>query len=430
MHKIIIILITFIVISANYIPILSMKTIVVPTELKRRDAYIDRIKPFINKGLIKVLTGQRRVGKSYLLFQIMQVIEEQDKDANLIYINKEDLNFDFIRNSHDLNNYVLSVSEISKKNYIFIDEIQDIEEFEKALRSLLLDQNNDIYITGSNAKMLSGELATYLSGRYIEFNIMSLSYPEFILFHQVEDNDETLNNYFLYGGLPYLINLPLNNQVFEYLKSIYSTIVYRDVVGRYNLRNSALLEKLITYLADNIGSIFSAKRISDFLKSQHTNTSPNQIQLYIEYLTNSFLLHQVNRFDIKGKRIFEVGEKYYFENIGIRNILIGFRPNDLGKILENIVYNHLLYKGWTVKVGNFDKLEIDFVCQKNSETIYIQVALRLEDEKTIEREFGNLMKIKDNYPKLVITKDQFQGNSYQGIRHIYIRDFLMSETIL
>jgi hypothetical protein len=403
-----------------------MKTINIPKELKRRDAYINRIQPFINKNLIKVLTGQRRVGKSYLLFQLMQVIEQLDANANLIYINKEDLNFDFIRNAQDLNNYVLSLSVDTRKNYIFIDEIQDIVEFEKALRSLLLNENNDIYITGSNANMLSGELATYLSGRYIEFNIMSLSYPEFLVFHQIENSEENLNNYFLYGGLPYLINLPLNNQVFEYLKSIYSTIVYRDVVSRYNIRNTILLEKLIVFLADNIGNLFSAKRISDFLKSQQTNTSPNQIQLHTEQLANSFLVHKVSRFDIKGRRIFEVGEKYYFENLGIRNILIGYRPDDLGKILENAVFNHLMYKGWEVKVGVFDSNEIDFVCRKNGETMYIQVALRLDEQKTIEREFGNLLRIKDNYPKIVITNDQFYGNTYQGVQHIYIRDFLMS----
>ena len=207
-----------------------MNELILPKQLISRNSYISRIKPFINKNLIKVLTGQRRVGKSYLLFQLMQEIEQLDTNANLIYINKEDLSFDFIRNAQDLNTYILSLIVEDKKNYIFIDEIQDIVEFEKALRSLLLNENNDIYITGSNANMLSGELATYLSGRYIEFNIMSLSYPEFLLFHKIDDSEENLNNYFLYGGLPYLINLPLNNHVFEYLKSIYSNTENRMVV--------------------------------------------------------------------------------------------------------------------------------------------------------------------------------------------------------
>jgi uncharacterized protein len=401
----------------------------IPEKIKSRDRYISRIEPFMNKNIIKVLTGQRRVGKSYLLFQLIQQIIQNEPKANIIYINKEDLAFDGIKNAQDLNLHVSSLTIRSKKNYIFIDEIQEIEEFEKALRSLLLDENNDIYITGSNAKMLSGELATFLSGRYIEFNIMSLSYPEFLQFHQIEESDQSLKDYFLYGGLPYLINLPLNYQVFEYLKSIYSTIVYRDVVSRYKVRNAVFLEKLITFFADNIGNIFSAKRISDFLKSQQTNISPNQIQLYSEYLVNAFILHRVARFDIKGQRIFEVGGKYYFENLGIRNILAGFRSNALGQILENAVYNHLLYIGWEVKVGVFDTNEIDFVCQKSGETIYIQVALRLDEEKTIEREFGNLLKIKDNYPKYVITNDQFYGTSYNGIKHLYIRDFLKAETI-
>lgn len=400
-----------------------------PTNILKRDVYISRIQPFINKNIIKVLTGQRRVGKSYLLFQLIQEIENIYPTSNIIYLNKEDLSFDYIKNAEDLNNYVLSKSESQSRNFIFIDEIQDIVDFEKALRSLLLDQNNDIYITGSNAKMLSGDLATYLSGRYIEFNIQSLSYPEFLLFHNLTNDDDNLKKYYLYGGLPYLINLTLNNQVDDYLKSIYTTIVYRDVVSRYGIRNTVLLEKLIVFLADNIGSLFSSKRISDFLKSQQTNASPNQIQQYAEYLASSFLVHCVKRYDVRGRRIFEIGEKYYFENMGIRNILVGYSPADTGKILENLVYNHLLFLGWDIKVGVYENYEIDFVGNLGGETIYIQVALRIDDQKTIEREFGNLLKIKDNYPKIVITNDPFYGNSYQGVKHIYIRDFLMLDKI-
>lgn len=400
-----------------------------PKVLYNRDVYISRIRPYINKNLIKVLTGQRRVGKSYLLFQLMQEIKKLDSLANIIYINKEDMQFAFISDAQELNNYIVSQLDHNNKNFIFIDEIQDIVDFEKALRSLLLNENNDIYITGSNAKLLSGELATYLSGRYIEFNIMSLSYPEFLQFHQIENNDKNLQKYFLYGGFPYLINLTLNQQVFEYLKSIYSTIVYRDVVTRYNIRNTGLLEKLIVFLADNIGNLFSAKKISDFLKSQHNNSSPNQIQQLTEQLSNSFLVHKVKRFDIKGRRIFEVGEKFYFENLGIRNVLMPLQPNDRGKILENAVFNHLLYLGWEIKVGVLDNMEIDFICKKNGETIYVQVALNLNEQKTIDREFGNLLKITDNYPKYVITNDQYFGNTFQGIQHLNIRDFLTLETI-
>lgn len=399
----------------------------IPVGVLNRNKYISRIQPFIRKNLIKVLTGQRRVGKSYLVFQIINTIIEQDQDANIIYINKEDLRFDFIHNANDLNDYILSRVKPDVHNYIFVDEIQDITDFEKALRSLLLDQNNDIYITGSNAKMLSGELATYLSGRYVEFTIYSLSYSEFLMFHKLKNNDKSMEHYFKYGGLPYLINLTLNEQAFEYLNSIYTTILFRDVVSRYNLRNSNFLEKLILFLADNIGSLFSAKKISDFLKSQQTNIAPNQIQTYTRYLVNAYIIHEVDRYDIVGKRIFETGSKFYFENTGIRNAIIGYRPQDLGKLLENVVYNHLLYLGYKLKVGTMNTKEIDFIGERKGELIYVQVALKLEDEATIKREFENLLQIEDNYPKYVITNSQFNGNTYQGIQHVYIRDFLMWE---
>lgn len=399
----------------------------IPADILNRDKYISQIQPFIRKNLIKVLTGQRRVGKSYLVFQIINNIIGQDKDANIIYINKEDLQFDFIQNANDLNDYILSRVKSDLHNYIFIDEIQDIADFEKALRSLLLDQNNDIYITGSNAKMLSGELATYLSGRYVEFTIYSLSYSEFLLFHKLKNSDKNMEHYFKYGGLPYLINLTLNEQAFEYLNSIYTTILFRDVVSRYNLRNSNFLEKLVLFLADNIGSLFSAKKISDFLKSQQTKIAPNQIQTYTGYLVNAYIIHEVDRYDIIGKRIFETGSKFYFENTGIRNAIIGYRLQDLGKLLENVVYNHLLYLGYKIKVGTMNKKEIDFIGERKSEFIYVQVALKLEDEATIKREFENLLLIDNNYPKYVITNSQFNGNTYQGIQHVYIRDFLMWE---
>jgi len=399
----------------------------IPKVIKKRDSYIARIVPFMRKPLIKVLTGQRRVGKSYLLFQLMEQVQNEEPDAHIIYINREDMEFDFMRTAADLNNYVLAKRKEGARNYIFIDEIQDIAEFEKALRSLLLDDNNDLYITGSNARLLSGELATYLSGRYVEFKVYSLDYTEFLQFHELNDNAASYDLYTRYGGLPYLINLKLNDDVAnEYLKSIYSTIVFRDVVSRYNLRNTAFLEKLIQFLSENIGSLFSAKNISDYLKSQHTQISVNQIQNYVEHLTNAFLIHRVGRYDLIGKRFFEIGEKYYFENMGIRNVIIGYRLQDRAKILENIVYNHLLYRGYTIKVGMAASSEIDFVCEKGAEKLYVQVTLKLDRRKTIEREFGNLLKIQDNYPKIVVSEDEFRGNSYEGIKHLFIRDFLMT----
>lgn len=398
----------------------------IPKTIKKRDGYIARIIPFMRKPLIKVLTGQRRVGKSYLLFQLMEQVQNEDPDAHIIYINREDMEFDFMRTAADLNNYILANRKEGVRNYIFIDEIQDISEFEKALRSLLLDESNDIYITGSNARLLSGELATYLSGRYVEFKVYSLAYSEFLQFHELENNAASYDLYTRYGGLPYLINLELNDDVVnEYLKSIYSTIVFRDVVSRYNLRNTVFLERLIQFLSENIGSLFSAKNISDYLKSQHTQISVNQIQNYVEYLTNAFLIHRVGRYDLIGKRFFEIGEKYYFENMGIRNVIIGYRLQDRAKILENIVYNHLLYRGYAIKVGMSASSEIDFVCEKGAEKLYVQATLKLDSETTIEREFGNLLKVQDNYPKIVVSEDEFRGNSYEGIKHVFIRDFLL-----
>lgn len=397
-----------------------------PRILKKRKGYIDRIKPFMQKSVAKVLTGQRRVGKSFLLYQLIEEILAEEPDANIIYVNLEDFTFSSLQTAEDLHSYIISHSKEKAKNYIFIDEIQDIPGFEKVIRSLLLNEDNDIYITGSNAKMLSGELATYLSGRYIEFKIYSLSYSEFLEFHGLTESETSYELYSRYGGLPYLLNLPLEDEtVNEYLKSVYSTIVFRDVVSRYKLRNTLFLEKLIQFLSENIGNLFSAKNISDYLKSQHTTISVNQIQSYTEYLNNAFLIHRVERYDLIGKRVFEIGEKYYFENMGIRNIVVGYRITDKAKILENLVYNHLLYKGYDIKVGYYGDKEIDFIGEKNGEKLYIQVALKIDSDKTAEREFGNLLKIQDNYPKIVVTKDTFSGNSYEGIRHCPIRQFLM-----
>ena len=396
-----------------------------PRILKKRKGYIDRIKPFMQKSVVKVLTGQRRVGKSFLLYQLIEEILGEEPDANIIYINLEDFAFSSLQTAEDLHSYIISHSKEKAKNYIFIDEIQDIPGFEKVIRSLLLNEDNDIYITGSNAKMLSGELATYLSGRYIEFKIYSLSYSEFLEFHGLTESETSYELYSRYGGLPYLLNLPLEDEtVNEYLKSVYSTIVFRDVVSRYKLRNTLFLEKLIQFLSENIGNLFSAKNISDYLKSQHTTISVNQIQSYTEYLNNAFLIHRVERYDLIGKRVFEIGEKYYFENMGIRNIVVGYRITDKAKILENLVYNHLLYKGYDIKVGYYGDKEIDFIGEKNGEKLYIQVALKIDGD-TAEREFGNLLKIQDNYPKIVVTEDTFSGNSYKGIRHCPIRQFLM-----
>ncbi|MEX2485034.1 MAG: ATP-binding protein [Brumimicrobium sp.] len=398
-----------------------------PKSIIPRTHYINAVEPFIGKAIIKVFTGQRRVGKSYLLYQIIQKVVQYDK-SNIIYINKEDLAFSFIKTATDLNDYILENKKENYTNYVFIDEIQDISSFEEALRSLLLDEELDIYCTGSNANLLAGDIAGNLSGRYIEIPVYSLSYNEFLIFHKLNDINENLEKYLKYGGLPYLIHLELEDEIiFDYLKNIYSTIVYRDIINRYSVRNTPFLEKLVLFLASNTGSLFSAKKISDYLKSQQTNVPPNQVQIYLQYLVSAFIISAVKRYNIQGKQIFEIGEKYYFENLGIRNAIWGYRLEDRGKIIENVVYNHLLYLKYTVTIGALKDKEIDFIAEKNGEKIYFQVALQLKEDKTIEREFGNLLAIKDNYPKKVITLDEFTGKSVQGIEVIHLRNFLKSE---
>jgi predicted AAA+ superfamily ATPase len=398
-----------------------------PTSIVKREDYIKKVLPFIGKNLIKVFTGQRRVGKSYLLFQIMNYLLEQDPQAAIVYVNKEDIAFSALKTAQDLHDYVLQQKSNSAMTYVFIDEIQDIENFETALRSLLLHDDLDLYCTGSNANLLSGDIAGYLSGRAIEIVVYSLSYPEFLVFHSLKDSGQTLEMYFKYGGLPYLKNLVLEEAVvFEYLKNIYNTIVYRDIINRFPIRNVLFLEQLVLFLASNIGSLFSAKKISDFLKSQHINMASNQVQTYSDYLVNAFLIHRVGRYDLIGKRIFETGEKYYFENLGIRNALWGYRLEDRAKIMENVVYNHLLFRGYQVQVGNLGPLEIDFVAQRTGEKLYVQVALSINEPQTMEREFGNLKKINDNFPKVVVTLDGFQGNTNEGILATDLRSFLLN----
>jgi len=397
-----------------------------PEDIQLRPTYLERVKPFIGKNIIKVFTGQRRVGKSYLLFQLIRLIREQEPQAGVLYINKEDLAFSTVKTGHDLNDFVLAHKRKSGRTYVFIDEIQEIVHFEEALRSLLLHSDIDLYCTGSNANLLSADVAGYLSGRAIEITVYSLSYEEFLLFHKLNNTPPALEKYIKYGGLPYLKHLELTDAiVFEYLKNIYSTIVYRDIINRYAIRNVPFLEQLVLFLAGNVGSLFSAKKISDFLKSQQVNIAPNQVQTYIQYLVNAFLVHKVQRYDIIGKRVFEFGEKYYFENLGIRHGLWGYRLEDRGKIIENTVYNHLLFKGYSVKVGVLGSTEIDFVGEKDGEKRYIQVALTMNETKTIEREFGNLQKISDNYAKEVVTLDDFQGNTFKGIKQTNLRSFLM-----
>jgi len=388
-----------------------------------REIYLRQVVPYIGKNLIKVITGQRRTGKSYLIKQIIRHVETNLPDVQIIYINMEDFEFDAIKDYSDLIHYVEN-QKTCEQVAIFVDEIQGITHFEKALRHFLIKNSYDIYCTGSNAQLLSGDLSTLLSGRSIEIEVFPLSYPEFLQFHKLQNNNESFDSYMLYGGMPNLIHLPLEDEiVFNYLKNVYNTIIVRDVIEKYNVRNSVFLRNLSTYLSDNLGSLLSAKKISDYLKSQQIKISPNMVIEYISYLCDAFFIYQVKRSDLQGKKIFEINEKYYFNDIGLRNSLVGYRSTDINKILENLVFNHLKISGFTIHVGQDRHKEIDFVAAKNNEIIYIQVCYLLENQATIDREFGNLQKIKNSYPKYVISMDKTSKASYEGINHLHIRDF-------
>jgi uncharacterized protein len=398
---------------------------------QKRPYYLDKIAPFIGTDLIKVLIGQRRVGKSYILFQLIDEIVAKDKKANIVYINKEENEYDAIVNYRDLIVHVEKLIVPGVKNYLFIDEIQDIENFEKALRHLFAKKTFDLYCTGSNARLLSSEIATGLSGRYIEIPVHALSYQEFLQFQKLSSGEESLMKYVRYGGLPFITNLKLTDEiVYGYLQSIYNTIILKDVVARFKIRNINFLNRLLEYLADNIGSLVSANRISDFLKSQKIKTTPNIVLDYLSFLTSSFIIREVNRADVKGKKIFEINEKYYWEDLGIRNSLVGYKATEIGQMLENLVFSHLSRLGFAIHVGQLGNKEIDFVAEKEGRRIYIQVAYLIGDDATKEREFGNLLEIPDNYQKIVVSMDKMIGGDYKGIKHYQIIDFLMDDKIL
>ena len=395
----------------------------------KREYYLKKIEPFIGKGLIKVIIGQRRVGKSYLLLQIMEMVKERDSSSNNILIDKEKYDFDEIKNYKDLIEYVQKNLSTNKKNNIFIDEIQDIEHFEKALRHFYSEENIDIYCTGSNANLLSGEIATYLSGRYIAIKVFSLSWHEFLQFHKLPNNKSSLQKYINFGGLPFIKHLPFDEKIiFEYLESIYSTIIYKDIIARHNIRNTNFLENLVKFTANNVGSILTSKKISDYLKSQKLNISPQIVLTYLDYLQQAFLIFKVKRADIVGKKIFEIGEKYYFEDWGIKNAIVGYKQLHINQVLENIVFIHLITNGYNVTIGKSGTKEIDFICERDGNRIYIQVAYLIPDEKVRDREFGNLLDIKDNYRKIVVSLDEYTLKNYKGIEHLHLQEFLTNFT--
>ena len=393
----------------------------------RRQSYIDKIEKYLGKETIIVLVGQRRVGKSCIL-KMIRDDKMADSDNNVIYIDKEKWQYDAIQTYKDLNEYIERYWVNDKHNYILIDEVQDIEEFERSVRSFRTEPNTDIIITGSNARMLSNELSTLIGGRYKEIYIQSLSYNEFLEFHNLSDNDESLSLYIQYGGMPGLAKIGLEeDDAREYQIDIYHTVLLKDVIMRNQIRNVPFLENLVRFLADNIGKLISANSIAKYMKSQGESITSSVVINYISFLCEAYILHKVNGYDIHGKRVFENNDKFYFEDNGVRNAIAGgTREGDIEKVIENIIYEHLIRLGYQVYVGQLQAGEIDFVCTKpEGQRIYVQASFIIAEQATREREFGNLRSIKDNYPKYVISMTPLlTKNDDDGITHIHLRKFL------
>ena len=392
-----------------------------------RQSYLDKIEHHLGKDTIIILTGQRRIGKSYIL-RLFRNKVSKEAGANVIFIDKEKHEFDDIKTYRDLNAYIDERRNKAMKNYILVDEIQDIVEFEKSVRSYYEEPDVEIVVTGSNSKMLSRDLSTLIGGRYKEIYIQALSYEEFMLFHQLSDSDDTLAKYIQFGGLPGLVKMGLDEQdAREYQMDVYHTVLLKDVIMRNRIRNVPFLENLVRFLADNSGKIISANSIAKYMKSQGDRITSTVIINYTKFLCEAYLIHKVNRYDIHGKKLFESNDKFYFEDNGLRNTLAGgSREGDVEKVIENIIYNHLIRLGYEVTVGQLQAGEIDFVCKKpEGQRVYVQASYIISDEATREREFGNLRAIKDNYPKYVISMTPLVGRQdSDGITHIHLRRFL------
>ncbi len=396
-------------------------------EILTRQHYADIVDSWIGKGNIIALVGSRRVGKSYILKDFIQR-HSRDENSNIIYVDKEKKNFKSIKNKDDLDTWIEERFVPGKHNYILIDEVQEIESFEDSVCSWYSEDDTDVLITGSNSDLLSGELATRLSGRHVEIRVHPLTYMEFLQFHNLHDSDESLMTYLNYGGLPGLRTVGLDNeeQVWAYLASVFNTIMLKDIIERYDIRNIPFLNNLIAFYADTTGKLTSANSISKYMKSQNEKVSSNLILLYRSFYSEAFLIDVVSRYDIHGKKIFESNEKIYWDDIGLRNLKAsGGMDSYIEKVIENAVYKQLSFLGYDIKVGVLNAGEVDFVCTKSGQTIYVQASYIIAEDTTREREFGPLEKIRDNYPKYVISATPYltQRNE-NGIIHLSLRKFL------
>lgn len=399
----------------------------------KREMYMSRIRPFIGTELIKVMTGIRRCGKSVMLELIKQeLIDRGINSSQFISINFEDMNYAHLLTAKALHDEITKrAANIEGKVFLFFDEIQEVKDWEKCINSLRVSLDCDIYITGSNAKLLSGELATYLAGRYVEFVIYPFSFAEFIELYKTITPDESIQKcfqkYLLSGGMPYLANIRYDDEPSkQYLLDLFNSVQLKDIVKRNKIRDVDLLERIIAYVITNAGNTFSASSLAKFLKSEHRTVAPETILNYIKYCCDAYLFYQVKREDLQGKQILASNEKYYIADHGIREAVFGGNMKDINLTLENIVYLELIRRGYVVTVGRTGDKEIDFVCHKKNEKLYVQVTYLLASEETIQREFTAYDNIKDNFPKYVVSMDEFDM-SQNGIKHRHIRDFLLAD---
>jgi len=397
-----------------------------------RPIYLNRLIGHLNHGMMLVIVGQRRVGKSFLLKSLCRWIETNEPEAHIVFIDKELPEFDGLRTSAELYAYAAARLPHGGRNYLLIDEIQDIAGYENALRGLYAEGRCQIIVTGSNAYLFSSELSTRLSGRYIEIPVRSLTYREFLSFRQAEDSEASLMAYLRVGGLPGLAHYDLadHSQVADYLQGVYNTIIVRDIIEREDIRNARFLRNLATFVADNIGKLFSVSNIAKYLKSRGERVTYDMVSHYLDFLAGALVIESMPRYDIHGRKLFDLIGKHYFTDHGLRNLLTGFNlRGSIEKIMENVVYNHLLSQGFTVYVGILRAGEVDFVALREDRQVYVQVAYLLGSEETIQREFGTLQAIPDNHPKYVVSMDPVGGElpQYPGIRHLRLRQFLTME---
>jgi len=398
--------------------------------MKNRDLYLSQLIQFKDKPLIKVITGMRRCGKSSLLILFKDYLKARRvAERQIIFMNFESMEYESIKTHKELYAYIKTRINNQKKTYLLLDEIQYVSNWERAINSFATDWNVDIYITGSNAYLLSSDLSTLLSGRYVEIHAYPLSFKEYRSFleHTAEPQAQQFQNYLEFGGLPLVTEFNHRPELIQpFLSGVINTVIVKDVVQRNEVRDVALLENVLRFIADNIGKPLSTKKISDYLNSAGRKVSTETIDNYLQMLEKAFIIYKAQRFDIKGKLFLKTLEKYYICDLGIRNHLLGLRNAHYGFVLENVIFFELLRRGYTVSIGKIGTLEVDFIAEKSTEKIYYQVATTLHNEDTLNRELASLRAIPDQYPKIILTMDAPLNRDVDGVRIINIIDFLLA----